>query len=36
MIAIPNSVLYYSSYDGIKWRLEPYFNHQYPSIPPSP
>ena len=25
MIAIPNSVLYYSSYDGIKWRLEPYF-----------
>lgn len=26
MIAIPNSVLYYSSYDGIKWRLEPYFN----------
>lgn len=30
MIAIPNSVLYYSSYDGIKWRLEPYFkNKQY-------
>ena len=25
MIALPNSVLYYSSYDGIKWRLEPYF-----------
>lgn len=25
MIAVPNSVLYYSSYDGIKWRLEPYF-----------
>ena len=25
MIAIPNSILYYSSYDGIKWYLEPYF-----------
>ncbi|KNB43510.1 solute carrier family [Blastocystis sp. subtype 4] len=29
MIAIPNSVLYYSSYDGIKWRLEPYFKSKY-------
>ena len=29
MIAIPNSVLYYSSYDGIKWRLGPYFTNHW-------
>lgn len=28
MIAIPNSILYYSSYDGIKWYLEPYFTNK--------
>ncbi|CBK25163.2 uncharacterized protein [Blastocystis hominis] len=35
MIAIPNSVLYYSSYDGIKWRLEPYFNHHFAWMVPA-